>query len=1174
MPSVTVLPPSPPAAFPSSSPSAPSNPLNGSSRPFEDMSVAEIKERAIQQAQRASRGSSSISLIRSAKGQISLAQSCESAGDFKGALSAFTKAASLTQVFMDTADFKAESVPGKRGVLWKEFSEFQQREGSDLMQRAHAIESRLSQVERSAGTQLNGHHHPSPPLENGVQKVSGGSIADRMRSLQDAGLSVSTTKRVSREIPSTLSIPLSPTSTSTSSDATRTIRNSLQSLGLSSPTITHSTSSSSKVSVPLPSTHSFVSPSAFGPPSPTSSTSSSPRTSFLTPVEFSQAFPSIDELEEIDGRRAMADTEPRSDNSGSSAQGSASRSTPWPSSSHPPGDRSPNVGSKSFPVLPVDLSTRPSSTPITPVVDHFASRPASPAKRALGIRGSSSPLMPSAELHVKSMAEPRELYNYMYKNELKVLILDVRTREAFDYEHIRGDAVVCIEPSVLLRDNVSGQTIEDSLTVAPRDEWVLFCNRDKFDLIAIYDDASETPGPPDAPLARLERAIYETAFRKILKRVPVLLIGGLEAWKREFGEGELVVAEEPLSVPTSLPPALPPAEVFVPPSPQLQLPQAPRPSSGVSVSSPTLETFRALPPVPRNTPLVSDIRSPPPPTDNYSHRSFDQGPTSPRLPDSREPPSEPVRRLQRKPTMTRPPSVSSLNAVPRTLSEGAPQASPTIPPPTTNSPIQYPQIARTLVPHNSGSLFNGSAVNYGLASPPQASLHPSSLSRRRSEYYDQSQDSLALTGAGFASRAPIDYPDLSAQHILRPPPVAAALKERPRTHAHSFSVPATAPPPPTISSDYPVTYWSDVQIGISGLKNLGNTCYMNSTIQCLSATVPFARFFTDGRWKSAVNMVNPLGTKGHIVHAFSGILHDLWHGEMPYITPFQFRRSICLHASQFGGSEQHDSQEFLSFLLDGLHEDLNRILKKPTNEVTTSREEELEKLPQQIASEQEWRIYRMRNDSIVVDFFQGQFRNRLECLTCHKTSTTYNSFMYLSLPIPSTKTSKVDIQQCLDAFVRTEVMEKSDAWNCPRCKTLRKATKMLSLSRLPPVLLIHFKRFSFKGPFTDKIEKHIDFPLKGLDLTNYMPPPLPPGADRTGMHMYPPDDPRSQIPPYRYDLYAVTNHFGSLSSGHYTAFIASRGGWLYCDDSRVTPANAKDVVGKPAYVLYYKRVKT
>ena len=57
--------------------------------------------------------------------------------------------------------------------------------------------------------------------------------------------------------------------------------------------------------------------------------------------------------------------------------------------------------------------------------------------------------MPSAELHVKNIAEPRELHKYMHKNKLKVLILDVRTREAFDYEHIRGDAVVCIEPSVL-----------------------------------------------------------------------------------------------------------------------------------------------------------------------------------------------------------------------------------------------------------------------------------------------------------------------------------------------------------------------------------------------------------------------------------------------------------------------------------------------------------------------------------------------------------------------------------------------------------------------------------------------------------------------------------------------------------------------------------------------------
>jgi ubiquitin carboxyl-terminal hydrolase 8 len=90
------------------------------------MSVAEMKKQAKQQVQRGSRGVSPLSLIRSAKGQITLARSREGAGDLKGALSAFTKAICLIQVFMDSPDFKAENVPGKRGVLWKEFSDLQQ----------------------------------------------------------------------------------------------------------------------------------------------------------------------------------------------------------------------------------------------------------------------------------------------------------------------------------------------------------------------------------------------------------------------------------------------------------------------------------------------------------------------------------------------------------------------------------------------------------------------------------------------------------------------------------------------------------------------------------------------------------------------------------------------------------------------------------------------------------------------------------------------------------------------------------------------------------------------------------------------------------------------------------------------------------------------------------------
>ena len=103
------------------------------------------------------------------------------------------------------------------------------------------------------------------------------------------------------------------------------------------------------------------------------------------------------------------------------------------------------------------------------------------------------------------------------------------------------------------------------------------------------------------------------------------------------------------------------------------------------------------------------------------------------------------------------------------------------------------------------------------------------------------------------------------------------------------------------------------------------------------------------------------------------------------------QKNICLYAPQFQGTTQHDAQEFLSTLLDGLHEDLNRIIDKPTIETRPEREAELEALPIQIASEQEWNIYRIRNNSLVVDYFQGQFRNRMQCMTCNKERLLHHS---------------------------------------------------------------------------------------------------------------------------------------------------------------------------------------
>ncbi|THH02988.1 hypothetical protein EW145_g6625 [Phellinidium pouzarii] len=1151
MPAVTILPSSP--ALRDFGPSSITATANGSGSgvgvgaggPGDD-TVAEIKEK-VRAGVQALRGASALSLLRTARDQVIHGRGLEDSGDWCGAFRALLTASRLTKAVIEHPEFLQEK-GGKKGVVWKDVLDFQQQYGNAAVTKAKSLEAKLLELEKNRG--------PEAELNGPVHKP-GGSIADRMRSLQDAGLSVHTTKRLSRDLsvspPSAdwKSSTMSRTSSSQSHNGSHS-----HSQSQSQPVTDHPTGSS---------VHSFVSLSSLGPPSPSSSTASSPRLSHFTLNEFNQTFPSIDELDE--GMHAL----PALPSVPTHNPGTAFRS-PLPS---------PSV-IKRFPSIPLDLDPgpRPASTPIPPSMNTLQSRPASPSP-AIPMRTPLSPTVPpkppnlsismtgsssstrtppshsspintgdsqrshGMDLPVTNNIFPKLLHEYMDRaNEVKVLLLDIRTRDEFTRAHIRGDAVVCLEPHVLLRHGLTCEKLEDALSVAPQRESALFRNRDKFDLVVMYDADSENFGASIAPMSAAVRVIYETAFRCMLKKPPVILVGGLKAWHAAFpseiarvdGTPSLELDMENMKL-TSSAPTVNGAISYTneSPSPDVRSP------TSVSRSSYTMNQ------------ILEDESSP----------ADMNGPSSPEV----------TRRLVRKSVISRPPSSSSISFNIRGLYDNSPpylngsHAS-------SSSSIVYPQHPRST--SSFGASLPSVSAQAGLTSPPPtASTNPTTLSRRRSDYIDQSEQAVS----SFTSRPSIDYPDLSAQHVVRPPPVAASpLSERQdrRQSLHgrhsSLSV-LDVPKPPIIHSDYPVVYWPDTQFATSGMKNLGNTCYMNSTIQCLSATVPFSRFFTDGRWKSAVNMLNPLGSKGQLTSAFASILHDLWHQESPIITPYSFRKSICMYGKQFAGSEQHDSQEFLNFLLDGLHEDLNRILKKQPAKATPEREAELEILPQQIASQQEWNTYRMRDDSIVVDFFQGQFRNRMECLTCRKTSTTYNSFMYLSLPIQHVRGSRATLGQCLDAFVQEEVMEKADAWQCPNCKQLRKATKRLSISRLPPVLLIHFKRFTTKGHFTDKLETFVDFPLKGLDLTNYMPPPLPPGTERKPSAPISLDDPRSQIPPYRYDLYAVTNHFGTLSSGHYTAFINSRGNWLYCDDSRIVAADAREVVGKPAYVLYYKRIK-
>lgn len=663
--------------------------------------------------------------------------------------------------------------------------------------------------------------------------------------------------------------------------------------------------------------------------------------------------------------------------------------------------------------------------------------------------------------------------------------------------------------------------------------------------------------------------------------------------------------------------------------------------------------------------------------------------------------------------------------------------------------------------------------------------------------------------------------------------------------------------------------------GLTGLDNLGNTCYLNSIVQCLANTRPLRDYFLVNKYEDDINTENPLGTGGKLAVSFAHVMGNLWSGKERSLSPYKLKGIVGEKVCQFKGFMQQDAQEFMAFLLDGLHEDLNRIKKKPYVE-----EVEGAGKPDAEVANEAWRRYKSRNDSVIVDLFQGQLKSKLTCPVCNKISIKYDPFMNLSVPLPkdqkilpviiffkdhkrvplkvvlkltqdacveqltaavqritaieprnmrvcevfggkfhrtfdrryslssvissdiivvyevlseeeggeevyevpivqrtvcarvapsycascysrpgpgvalrrctqcwgigycnqqcqkehwtthkksckripqhigipfiasipaseatfqrlqsiaeeyakysvdvrpgeisrqnslvregetssgetspandtseekgtdeassplqprdgqprfyvkpvtaygegivgqeggrlsdqgselldlgrkylsidwrnhprssgfviaeekdleceehsSCQTEKISesyscsLKECLELFTEPETLSQNDAWYCPKCKAHREATKQLSVWRLPEILIIHLKRFSFRNIlFKDKITKLVEFPLRGLDMSRFTL-----GKDDN-------EDKEGSL----YDLFAVANHSGTVNFGHYTAFgrlaeadhpidgLKTEGlGWRYFDDRSVTETTEERVISKYAYVLFYKR---
>ena len=184
--------------------------------------------------------------------------------------------------------------------------------------------------------------------------------------------------------------------------------------------------------------------------------------------------------------------------------------------------------------------------------------------------------------------------------------------------------------------------------------------------------------------------------------------------------------------------------------------------------------------------------------------------------------------------------------------------------------------------------------------------------------------------------------------------------------------------------------------GLVGLYNLGNTCYINSVLQCLSNTSDFTKYFVLDYYKNEQNF-SKYEIEGDLVEELAELLKNIWMGSDPILPPKKLRLAFCKLNNQFLGNNEQDAQEFLSLLLFNLHEKLNRITIK--NELKDNNEKK-ENESEIEASKRFEKIEKMKNNSIIYDLFNGQFISTTRCLMCGQKSNTFEQFNILSLPIP------------------------------------------------------------------------------------------------------------------------------------------------------------------------------
>lgn len=334
--------------------------------------------------------------------------------------------------------------------------------------------------------------------------------------------------------------------------------------------------------------------------------------------------------------------------------------------------------------------------------------------------------------------------------------------------------------------------------------------------------------------------------------------------------------------------------------------------------------------------------------------------------------------------------------------------------------------------------------------------------------------------------------------------------------------------------------------GLTGLANLGNTCFMNATLQCLSNTYELNDFLTEGKENPKYKKHLHKNPEALVLVEWDTLRQMVW-SENCVISPGGFLASIqkvarIKNKTIFTGFAQNDLPEFLIFLIECFH---NALCREVIMNIKGKAKNNVDNLAIDCFKMMK-NMYKKEYSEILTIFF-GISVSTMTSISGKKYTSTPEPFFMLQLPIPQKK--NVSLIECLDLYTEKELLDGDNMYYNEKEDKKEKAYKSINFWSLPDVLVITLKRFS------NNLRKNncfVDFPLEDLDMSPYVI-----GYNKSS---------------YKYDLYAICNHGGGVMGGHYTASVKKEGQWYLFNDTQVSPIKQVEKNSRP-YCFFYRKKK-